>query len=79
MLILASTGLITKIDRRAREAGIKKTSIHGIRRTVSSSLNKILPQKAVASMLGHLETTNERFYNYDIHDDEEKILALSTL
>lgn len=64
------------VNRRANEAGIKKTSIHGIRRTISSMLNEKLPQKAVASMLGHLETTNERFYNYDIHEDNEKIIAL---
>lgn len=63
-------------DRRASEAGVKKTSIHGIRRTVSSLLNEKLPQKAVASLLGHLESTNERFYNYDVHEDREKIIAL---
>lgn len=39
------------VDRRASEAGIKKTSIHGIRRTVSSQLNTVLSQKDVASML----------------------------
>lgn len=63
-------------DRRASEAGVKKTSIHGIRRTVSSLLNEKFPQKAVASLLGHLESTNERFYNYDVHEDREKIIAL---
>lgn len=67
------------VDRRATEAGIKKTSIHGIRRTVSSLLNEIMPQKAVASILGHLPTTNERFYNYDTHEDCEKIIALSSI
>ena len=67
------------IDRRAQEADIKKTSIHGIRRTVSSLLNEQIPQKAVASMLGHLETTNERYYNFDTHEDSEKIRALNTL
>ena len=67
------------VDRRAKEGGIKKTSIHGIRRTVSSMLNEKLPQKAVASILGHLETTNERFYNYDVHEDKEKIIALQDM
>lgn len=63
-------------DRRATSAGIKKTSIHGIRRTVSSNLNKILPRTAVASMLGHLETTNERFYDYDTTEVKAKADAL---
>ena len=67
------------IDRRAAEAGIKKTSIHGIRRTVSSILRTKLPVKTVANMLGHLETTNERHYNYDFFEDSAKIKALSEL
>ena len=67
------------VDRRAAEAGIKKTSIHGIRRTVSSILRTKLPVKTVANMLGHLETTNERHYNYDFFEDSAKIKALSEL
>ena len=67
------------LARRADEAGISKTSIHGIRRTVSSMLRIILPAKAVAEMLGHLETTNERFYNYDICEISEKRKALSEM
>lgn len=67
------------IDRRASEAGIKKTSIHGIRRTVSSILRTKLPAKTVANMLGHLEVTNERHYNYDFFEDSAKISALSEL
>ena len=67
------------IDRRASEAGIKKTSIHGVRRTVSSILRTKLPAKTVANMLGHLETTNERHYNYDFFEDSAKIHALDEL
>lgn len=67
------------VDRRASEAGIKKTSIHGIRRTVSSYLRTLLPVQAVANMLGHLETTNERYYNYDITENIEKMKALSKM
>lgn len=63
--------------RRASDAGIQKTSIHGIRRTVSSLLRTVLPVRAVANMLGHLETTNEMCYNYDISETKEKIIALS--
>ena len=64
------------IDRRASEAGIKKTSIHGVRRTVSSQLNTILSQKAVADMLGHSERVNEQFYNYSTAENSEKAAAL---
>ena len=64
-------------DRRAAEAGISKTSIHGIRRTISSMLRTVLPAKAVANMLGHLEQTNERCYNYDTTVENEKRNALS--
>ncbi len=66
-------------SRRADEAGIKKTSIHEIRRTVSSYLRQELPIKAVASMLGHLETTNELCYNYDMSETAEKTRALTDL
>lgn len=65
------------VDRRASEAGVKKTSIHGIRRTVSSLLNTVLSQKDVASMLGHSEQVNERHYNYSTADDSMKLRALS--
>jgi len=64
------------VDRRALEAGVKKTSIHGIRRTVSSLLNTVLPQKAVAEMLGHTERVNEQFYNYSMAENAEKKRAL---
>ena len=65
------------VDRRASEVGVKKTSIHGIRRTVSSLLNTVLSQKDVASMLGHSEQVNERHYNYSTADDSMKLRALS--
>jgi integrase len=65
------------VSRRADEAGISNTSIHEIRSTVSSYLRQELPIKAVASMLGHLETTNEICYNYDMSETAEKTRALS--
>ena len=42
-------------------------------------LRTILPVRSVANMLGHLETTNELYYNYDITEKEEKIRALSSV
>lgn len=65
------------VVRRAEEAGIKRTSIHGIRRTVSSLLRGVLPISAVANMLGHLEITNEMHYHYDTTEIQEKRDALS--
>lgn len=65
--------------RRSNEAGIERTSIHEIRRTVSSYLNTMLPREAVANMLGHLPTTNERFYDYDISSRMVKVEALEKL
>ncbi len=63
-------------SRRSAEAGIKQTSIHQIRRTVSSELNEVLPQKAVAGIMGHSEQVNERYYNYSLAENAEKKLAL---
>ncbi|MBO6147446.1 MAG: site-specific integrase [Lachnospiraceae bacterium] len=60
------------VDRRANEAGIRKTSIHGIRRTISFLLNTVLPQKVVAEMLGHSEKVNEEHYNYSMAENAEK-------
>ena len=65
--------------RYSYEAQIPRVSIHRIRRTVSSYLNTILPREAVSAMLGHLPTTNERFYDYDISENTEKINALSVV
>lgn len=67
------------ITRRGGEAGIKKVSVHCVRRTVSSILRTELPIKAVANMLGHLERTNEEFYNYDFSEDDAKKNALNSL
>ena len=66
-------------SRRAIDAGIGNTSIHEIRRTVSSLLNTKLPQKVVADMLGHSEYVNERHYNFSTAEDEEKIAALTDI
>ncbi len=65
--------------RRASEAGIGSTSIHEIRRTVSSLLNTKLPRKAVADMLGHSERVNETHYDYSIAENTEKIKALDLI
>ncbi len=73
---ITENAVSSAIRRRSIEAGIKRTSIHEIRRTISSYLNTLLPREAVANMLGHLPTTNERFYDYDISSRTVKVEAL---
>ncbi len=68
---------IAFLDRPCgRDAGIRGVSIHCIRRTVSSMLNTVLPQKAVADMLGHSERVNEQHYNYSMAENAEKKRSL---
>lgn len=67
------------IARRSSEAGIKKASIHCVRRTVSSALNTLLPQKEVASLLGHSERVNEQHYNFSRAERNEKIKAITEM
>lgn len=67
------------MSRRCKDAGIDTRSIHAIRRTVSSHLRTVLPVATVANMLGHLEETNEKFYNYDIKEDELKMNCLNEM
>lgn len=62
--------------RRGKEVGIKKTSIHRIRRTLSSELNVILDRALVANLLGHSERTNLQRYDYDTSTKEEKLRGL---
>lgn len=47
--------------------------------TVSSHLRTVLPVATVANMLGHLEETNERHYNYDVTTDEVKVNYLKEM
>lgn len=62
--------------RRGKEAGIKKASIHRLRRTVSSELNTVLDSVTVANLLGHTVTTNLQCYRYDYSSLEEKLAGL---
>lgn len=67
------------VYRRCENANIEKKCIHSIRRTVSSHLRITLPAASVANMLGHLEETNNQYYNYDVTSNEKKIIALHNL
>lgn len=64
------------MTRRCEDAQIETSSIHDIRRTVSSHLRTVLPKATVANMLGHLEETNEKYYNYDVTPYETKLSCL---
>ena len=66
-------------NRRGEEAGIENVCIHRIRRTVASELRKIYDIKTVASLLGHLEETDEAYYHYDNSEEVVKIEASNTL
>lgn len=67
------------MTRRCKDAGIDTRSIHAIRRTVSSHLRTVLPVATVANMLGHLEETNDRHYNYDVTKDKIKVDCLKEM
>ncbi len=67
------------VCRRAKEAGIDKTSIHEIRRTVSSHLNTILKNETVGEMLGHSAQVNAYYYDYSIASNSQKMDAAESL
>ncbi|MBQ8138582.1 MAG: tyrosine-type recombinase/integrase [Lachnospiraceae bacterium] len=64
---------------RSKEAGISTANIHKIRRTVASELRKIYPREVVAYLLGHLEKTDDDFYDYDNSEYSEKLSAMNHL
>ncbi|MCR5023369.1 MAG: hypothetical protein K6A90_03420, partial [Lachnospiraceae bacterium] len=60
------------MNRRCEKAGLICKSLHGMRKTVSSHLRTMLPRATVAEMLGHLDETNDGFYNFDIMEMDYK-------
>lgn len=67
------------IDRRSKEANIKRASVHMLRRTFSSNAQTKYPREMVAALLGHLEKTNEQCYDYDVSTYELKKSMISSL
>ena len=65
--------------RRCVDANIDVKSIHAIRRTISSHLRTLLPLASVASLLGHLEETNEKHYNYDVLTQKHKLECVTQM
>lgn len=76
---ITAQAISNAVPRRCRNAGIPEKSIHAIRRTVSSNLRTELPLAVVANLLGHLESTNEEFYNYDTTETKLKSQAISNI
>lgn len=65
--------------KRGKECGIEKVSVHRIRRTVASELRKKYSIKLVSELMGHLEETDEEYYNYDNSEEKEKFEASNSL
>ena len=65
-------------ERRGKEVGIE-VSIHKIRRSISSELQKVASRQLVANLLGHNEETNKQFYTYDNSSFNEQIDAFSKM
>ena len=67
------------MTRRCMDANIDVKSIHAIRRTISSHLRTMLPIASVANLLGHLEETNEKHYNYDVLTQKIKLECVTQM
>ena len=65
--------------RRGKEAGVRACSIHAIRRTVSSRLNRVYGRATVSHILGHTDEINANFYDYDTELQAEKQSAMDHL
>lgn len=60
------------------QLGITEKGIHAYRRTINSKMRQCgVPVKTAASLLGHTEDVNEKYYTYDIStfDEKEAIVA----
>lgn len=59
---------------KCKQIGIPVKSIHSYRRTFSSKLKcNGISSTVVASILGHTEEVNERYYTYDVTEMSEKL------
>ena len=74
-----SHSITCAMTRRCIDANIEVKSIHAIRRTISSHLRTILPIASVANLLGHLEETNEKHYNYDVLTQKIKLECVTQM
>ena len=67
------------VDRRAKEAGLKGSSTHEVRRTVSSIMRTYASRETVAHIMGHLPETNDKFYDYDTTTYNDKVQILKNV
>lgn len=65
------------LERKCKQAGIERKTIHDIRRTVNSALRGIgVTAPVAASLMGHTPEVNENYYTYDTSELESKRLLL---
>lgn len=61
------------LERKCKQAGIERKTIHDIRRTVNSALRGIgVTAPMAASLMGHTEEVNENYYTYDTSELDKK-------
>ena len=66
------------IKNKCRQVGIETYGIHANRRTVNSKMAKAgVPVKLRASLLGHSEDVNTKYYTYDVASLDEKMAAMA--
>ena len=65
------------IKNKCRQIGIETYGIHSYRKTVNSkmALNGV-PVSLRASLLGHSEEVNEKYYTYDVSSIDDKLKAI---
>lgn len=61
------------LERKCKQAGIERKTIHDIRRTVNSTLRCIgVTAPMAASIMGHTAEINENYYTYDTSEVAKK-------
>lgn len=66
------------IKNKCRQLGIETYGIHAYRRTVNSQMAlEGVPVSLRASLLGHSEEVNSKYYTYDVASIDDKVEAVS--
>lgn len=61
------------LKNKCRQEGIEERGIHAFRRTINSKLRcNGVSATVAASLLGHTEEVNEKYYTFDVSSLEEK-------
>lgn len=66
------------IKNKCRQVGITEKGIHAYRRTVNSEMRRNgVSSTVAASLLGHTEAVNDKYYTFDVTDMNEKAEIVS--